>query len=139
MFPLLFSPLKIGQIELKNRIVMTPAATRLGEEAKIEFYAARARGGAGLIQLPPGTVDPASDFVAAAPLYHDRFISSLARMVEAIHVAGAAVSIQLWHAGRQLHYVNPGMPVVAPSPIPWSRTAVVPQELSIAEIEQLVE
>jgi len=72
ILPLLFSPLKIGRIELKNRIVMPPAATHLDDEAKIDFYVARARGGVGLIQLPPGTVDPASDYAAAPPLYHDK-------------------------------------------------------------------
>ena len=139
ILPLLFAPLKIGRIELKNRIVMLPAATNFAEEAKIDFYAARARGGVGLIQLPPGTVDPTSDYALAPSLYDDRFVPVLARLVDAIHSAGTVVSIQLWHGGRQLHVFNTETSVVAPSPIPWSRNAKVPRELSIPEIEELVE
>ena len=139
MLPLLFTPLKIGRIELKNRIVMPPAATHLGEEARIDFYVARARGGVGLIQLPPGIVDPASDYVAAPPLYNEKSVPVLARLVDAIHSAGAVVSMQLWHGGRQLHVFDDKTIPVAPSPIPWSRSAKVPRELSIPEIEELVE
>lgn len=137
--PLLFAPLRIGRIELKNRIVMVPMATNFNEAARIDFYLARARGEVGLIQLPGGNVDPASDYSPITPLYDDRFIPSLAQLVEVIHSAGALVSIQLWHAGRQLHLLRPGMSVVAPSAVPWSRSAKVPRELSTAEVEELVE
>lgn len=139
MLPLLFTPLKIGRIELKNRIVMPPAATHFNEAAKIDFYLARARGGAGLIQLSPGTVDPASEYVASTRLYDEEFIPVLARLVAAIHSAGTTVSIQLWHGGRQLHVFNDRTTLVAPSAIAWSRNAKIPRELSIPEIEELVE
>jgi len=137
--PLLFAPLKFGRIELKNRIVMPPAATCLGEDAKLDFYVTRAKGGVGLIQLPPGSVDPASEYAPSVPLYHDQAIPTLARLVDAIHAAGAVVSIQLWHGGRQLHVSDSDTAPVAPSPIAWSRGSRVPRELSIPEIEELID
>lgn len=118
---------------------MVPMSTNFSESVAVDFYLARARGGAGLIQLPWGNVDPASEYSPIRPLYHDKFVPGLARLVEAIHSAGAVVCDQLWHAGRQLHLLRPGMDVVAPSAIPWSRSARVPRELSIAEIKELVE
>ena len=137
MLPLLFSPFKFGRIEIRNRIVMTPTATHLPEAAHLEFYLARARGGVGLIQLAPGIVDANSHYDTATALYDDKFVPALARLVTAVHAEGAAISIQLWHAGRQLEIRN--LPMVAPSPISYSRTARVPRELSIPEIEELVE
>ena len=137
--PLLFAPLKFGRIELKNRIVMPPAATCLDEDAKLDFYVSRAKGGVGLIQLFPCTVDPASEYAPSVPLYHDQAIPALARLVDAIHAAGAVVSIQLWHGGRQLHVSDSDTAPVAPSPIAWSRGSRVPKELSIPEIEEVIE
>jgi len=137
--PLLFTPLKFGRIELKNRIVMPPAATHLGEDAKLDFYVTRAKGGVGLIQLPPGSVDPASEYAPSVPLYHDQAIPTLARLVDAIHAAGAVVSIQLWHGGGQLHVSDSDTVPVAPSPIAWSRGSRVPKELSVQEIEELID
>ncbi|MDM7999863.1 MAG: hypothetical protein QUS33_07670, partial [Dehalococcoidia bacterium] len=58
----LFTPIKIGKLELKNRIFMPPMIVRLAtygtpNDAVREFYAARARGGLALIVLTPGIVD----------------------------------------------------------------------------------
>lgn len=139
MLPLIFSPLRIGPIELKNRVVMTPVVTGLSIGCMIDFYSTRARGGAGLIQLPPGIVDQASKSFAPFSLYDHKIVPDLARLVEAIHSAGAAVSIMLWHGGRQLRSTAAGTSLVAPSPIPWSPRAEVPRELSIQEIKALVE
>ncbi len=135
----LFTPIRIRQVELKNRIVMTPVVTHLSEASEIDFYVSRARGGAGLIQLPPGIIDQASDNGVVLPLWDDRSVPRLARIVEAVHSAGSMVSIQLFHAGRQLESACTGSPIVAPSPIPWSRSAEIPRELSIQEIRELVQ
>jgi len=139
MLSLLFSPLEIGRIRLKNRIVMPPVVTRLSIEKQIDFFKARAQGGVGLIQLPPGHVDSAADEGDTLPLCNDEAVPHLARLVEAIHSAGAKVSVMLFHAGGQLRSTIAGTLVVAPSPIPWSKRAEVPRELSIEEIKELVE
>ncbi|MFC1907534.1 FAD-dependent oxidoreductase, partial [Chloroflexota bacterium] len=73
------------------------------------------------------------------PLYHEQAIPTLARLVDAIHAAGAVVSIQLWHGGRQLHVSGSDTVPVAPSAIAWSRGSGVPRELSVQEIEELIE
>ena len=58
----LFTPIKIGEIELKNRIIMPPIVDRLAVDGMVsdavkDFYSARAGGGVGLIVMTPGIVD----------------------------------------------------------------------------------
>ena len=61
---MLFSPINIGHLELKNRIVMAPMATHFADETGAvtdrlkNYYAERARGGAGMIILESGYIDP---------------------------------------------------------------------------------
>ncbi len=102
-FPHLFQPIKIGRLKLKNRIIMTPVGTRLAQDGMVtdalkEFYAARARGGVGLIILEPGFIEFEGEGMFLG-LYEDRFIQGLADMVQMIHAEGAGIGIQLFHAG----------------------------------------
>jgi len=138
MHSLLFKPLRIGKIELKNRIVMVPVVARLGIEEQIAFYTARARGGVSLIQLPPGHVDPSATEGDTLGLCDDKDIVIFSRLVSAIREAGARVSVTLFHAGAQMRSNVAGTSIVGPSAIPWSKRAEVPRELTIAEIEELV-
>jgi len=142
-FQLLFTPIKIGNIELKNRIIMPPMVDRLAvggmvTEAVKDFYAARARGGVGMIVLTPGIVDAsmASDIQLGA--YDDRFIPKLRELTDVVHAAGALMGIELMHLGRQGGGIV-GYESVAPSPIPWSSHEPAPRELTTAEVEDLVE
>ena len=63
---LLFSPVRVGGMEVKNRLVLAPMSTNLGSEdgqvsqALIDFFAARARGGMGLIVTGDVTMDTRS-------------------------------------------------------------------------------
>ena len=90
---LLFSPFKIRQVELKNRIVMAPTGTGFGNvggtasDKTMNFYARRALGGVGMIILETTTVDP-SGLISKTRLRidDDRFIeglSILARKIKA--------------------------------------------------------
>ncbi|MDO8472896.1 MAG: FAD-dependent oxidoreductase [Dehalococcoidia bacterium] len=145
---LLFAPLQIGSMRLKNRIVLAPmgiGAARQGFDAdyaaKLKaFVTQRARGGVGLIMLSGFVVDPRLKSIL--PLHDDTTVverSLLKEVAEAGHSAGAMMGIQLNHPGRQmLGDHKKGTPLVAPSPIPWSRRATVPRELSISDIEELV-
>jgi 2,4-dienoyl-CoA reductase-like NADH-dependent reductase (Old Yellow Enzyme family) len=90
---LLFSPLQVGTVRLHNRIVLPPIKTNMdlsGEQARA-WYRERARGGAGLV------------IVEATPLEQfeqDSFLDGLRGLAAAIHEAGAAAAIQLYHPGR---------------------------------------
>jgi 2,4-dienoyl-CoA reductase-like NADH-dependent reductase (Old Yellow Enzyme family)/thioredoxin reductase len=136
-------PIKVGSIELKNRIIMPPMIERLAadgmvSEALKDFYAARARGGVALIVLTPGIVDVTMASPIQLGLYEDRFIAGLRELTEVIHANGALIGIQLMHLGRQGEGIK-GYKAVAASPIPWSPTEEVPRELSRNEIEELIE
>src|ERR1700693_3607986 len=103
---ILLTSARIGQVEIKNRIVMPPMTTRLADDAGfvtqniIDYYMARVRGGTGLI-----TVEMASPTRAGRHrrrelgIYDDRFIPGLSQLVAAIHDGGAKASIQLGHGG----------------------------------------
>jgi len=145
----LFSPLKIKSMELRNRIVMPPMTTIMANadgtvgDAFIEYYTTRARGGAALITVETVEVHPYTHNLALGErgftaIYDDRFISGLKRFTESIHSAGAKCSVQLHHTGRAMIMLDPKYPPLAPSPIPHPGGSV-PRELTIGEIEGLVE
>ena len=139
----LFTPIKIGKIELKNRIIMPPMIDRLAvggmvTEAVKDFYAARARGGVALIVLTPGIIDISMASDIQLGIYEDRFIPSLKELTDLVHSSGALMGIELMHLGRQGGEIE-GYESVAPSPIPWSPHEEVPRELTTGEVEDLVE
>ncbi|MEW6275178.1 MAG: FAD-dependent oxidoreductase [Bacillota bacterium] len=144
----LFEPGKIGQLELKNRIVMPPMETNFagpqGEvtEQLIRYHVERAKGGVGLIIVEFTCVDyPAGK--AAAPhlsIHDDKLIAGHNELVEAVHRYGAKIALQIVHAGRQTtRRRTEGHQPVAPSPIPCGLMKAQPRELTIPEIEEIVE
>lgn len=105
----LFSPMNIGTMTVKNRIVMTAAEFSLGEpsgkanERLMDYYEERAKGGVGLII--PG-ICRVNDWAAASTytqlaMSHDYHIEPMREMVSRIHKHGAKLAIQLHHPGRQ--------------------------------------
>jgi 2,4-dienoyl-CoA reductase-like NADH-dependent reductase (Old Yellow Enzyme family) len=92
-YPLLFSPIKVGALELRNRIVMPPMVTCMeaGCDQDHAWYVARAKGGAGLIIREATPIRQ-----LANPAFTDR----LKRTVDAVHEAGAAVAVQLMERGH---------------------------------------
>lgn len=142
---LLFTPFRVGRLELGNRIVMSPMltcyATRSGEvtDRMGAYYAERARGGAGLVTVEYATVVPRSNnYLHHLGAWDDRFVPGLSRLVRAIHDGGAPVALQLGHAGRRASARVSGVQPVAPSALAGLGSDM-PRELSAAEIEHLVE
>ena len=102
----LFTPIKVGKLELKNRIIMPPMIERLAthgapNDAVKDFYAARARGGVALIVLTPGIVDISMASPIQLGIYDDSFIPGFKQFTDLIHSCGARMGIQLMHLGRQ--------------------------------------
>ena len=108
-YDMLFSPIKIGNLEIKNRIVMNAAEMSLGQingcptERMIAYYEERAKGEVGLII--PGIcrvndMGAASTFTQLS-MSSDRHIEPMREMVRRIHESGAKLCIQLHHPGRQ--------------------------------------
>lgn len=140
----LFSPLKVGNITLKNRIVMPPMAVSMatinGEVTNelINYYAARARGGVGLIIVEAACVDTPTGKEGLSQLVIDdlTYVTGLARLAKEIKAYSCPAFIQLFHAGRQTNKIlTGGVQPVAPSPLPCKVTREMPRELTIDEIE----
>lgn len=97
---MMFEPIQIGQLSLKNRIVFPPMTTGYEEKGgavtprAIEFYRTLARGGAGLITI--GDVCAIPTFSIVPALYDDCLIEGHQKLVEAVHGEGAAISAQIF-------------------------------------------
>jgi len=128
-YPELFQPIKIGNCVIKNRIVMAPMNTvfsvgNLGypNEQILAYYAARAKGGVGLIitECVLGTqLCSRFPYTANLHLFNPSHVAGLEEIAETIHVFGAKVFIQLSMGfGRQGHS-HTHEPPPAPSAIPY--------------------
>jgi len=141
----LFSPLRIGSVELENRIVSTAHQTTLVHEHLptedfVAYHEARARGGTGLIVLEATAVHP-SGLLTPHTLagYQEEIVPGLARVAEAVHGHGTRLFAQLFHGGREQISTPPREPALAPSAIPSLRFHVEPRALSEEEIESIVD
>ena len=142
----LFRPIRIGSMEVKNRLVMAPMGTNLGSEqgeptpSMISYYTARARGGVGLILTDDTTI-------TASALYHrkglrldvDHLIPSWKKLTQEVHSHGAKIAPQLVHPSFNAPSTFSGLQPVAASPIPSRRYREVPRELTGEEIEEIIE
>jgi 2,4-dienoyl-CoA reductase (NADPH2) len=143
-FPHLFSPLRLGSLTLKNRILMGSMHTGLedlpgGFERLAAFYAERARGGVSLI-VTGGFGINAQALGLAEQAAHSTLCSEAQALqhkvlTQAVHQEGGHIALQMLHVGRY-DYAAGG---VSASAIPSPLSPHVPHELTTAEIEQLIE
>jgi 2,4-dienoyl-CoA reductase-like NADH-dependent reductase (Old Yellow Enzyme family) len=140
----LLSPLRLGPVEIPNRIVSTAHQTSLvhGGVPTAEFVAyhtARARGGVGLIVLEAVTVHPSGALSSHAIAgYDERIVPVLGQLAVAVHARGGRLFAQLFHGGRENFQSPPREPVVAPSAVPSPRFRTEPRALTSQEIEEVV-
>lgn len=119
----LFSPLQLGTISLKNRIVMAPLTrNRAGEHGvpqamNVTYYEQRAS--AGLIITEATPISPTAHGYPALPgIYTPEQVAGWKKITEAVHAKGGKIVIQLWHVGRISHpSLIGGQTPVAPSAI----------------------
>lgn len=142
MFDALFQPIKIGQMEVKNRFVMPPMGTNLANhdgtagDALIEYYARRARGGFGLIITECTAVSPdGTSLYNETCMYDDRFIDSYRKLTDRVHEEGGKIAMQLVHHGRQggSAYIG-GKMVSGPSSVPCPLMQEPVHEMSNEEV-----
>lgn len=123
-FPHLLSPGRIGHLELRNRLFMSPMGSNLAEEDStcgeriIRYYEARAKGGAALVTM--GSVGVAwprgSGNARQVAISEDRFIAPLSKLVDAVHAHDCRVALQLQHAGAiSVNEPFRGFPFLVPS------------------------
>lgn len=134
----LFTPVALGPLTLKNRVVMAPMGTCLDNggfitDDTVAYYRRRAEGGVGAITVEGCLVS--ADTVGPEPrISGPEFLPGLRRVVEAIKPFGTVAGVQLMHPGRQ---VVQG-PSVAPSPVPLNSASPIPHPLTVPEIERIV-
>ena len=138
-FPHLLAPLTLGSVTLKNRVLMGSMHTGLEETGDwnrvAEFYAARARGGVGL--MVTGGMAPNREggvFPGAAGLFSDKDIANHRVVTDRVHQAGGKIAMQILHAGRYAY----GKECVSASPIKSPISPFVPAELDAAGIEKQI-
>ncbi len=139
----LFRPIQIRHMEIKNRIVMSPAATNLASlhggvtPSLINHYSLRARGGVGLIVTEDTTIGP-EYLWRNLSLREDRLIPEWRELVEAVHSFGAKIAPQLIHPSFNAPSALTGVPPVAASPIPSRIYREIPKELTIDAIQEII-
>lgn len=110
---IMFTPIKLGAIELKNRLVMAPLtrmraiAGHVPNPLAKTYYAQRAS--AGLIITEATQISPLGMGYPATPgIYSAEQTMAWKEIVEAVHAKGGTIVAQLWHVGRIpiLHYIQ---------------------------------
>jgi 2,4-dienoyl-CoA reductase-like NADH-dependent reductase (Old Yellow Enzyme family) len=150
----LFAPLQVGDVQLKNRIVMAPltrcraAPGRIPTPLMAEYYAQRAS--AGLIISEATSVMPMGVGYPDSPgIWSDEQVAGWQQVTAAVHAAGGLIFMQLWHVGRisDPYYLDGALPV-APSAIAAEghvslmrpkKAYVTPRALTLEEIPAIVE
>ncbi|HJV24249.1 MAG TPA: NADPH-dependent 2,4-dienoyl-CoA reductase [Aromatoleum sp.] len=140
-YPRLLEPLDLGFCALPNRVLMGSMHTGLEEssngfEKLAAFYAARARGGVGLIVT--GGIAPNSDgviFPGAAALTNDDEVGHHRPITEAVHAEGGRICMQILHAGRYAYHRSAVAPTALKAPI----SPATPREMSEDDIERTIE
>lgn len=151
----LFSPIKLGNIELKNRIAMAPLTrNRSGEggvhrELNATYYAQRASAGLIITEATPISV-MGHGYPNLPGIYNDAQVAGWKLVTDAVHAKGGKIVLQLWHVGRISHpslLPNGALPV-APSAIKPAGQAftyeglqdyVTPRALDASELPAIIQ
>lgn len=143
---LTFEPIRIKDMEVRNRTFMPAMGTLFGEaetnrvsERMKNYIEARAKGGVGLIMVEYSAVMPSGRAASMElGIWDDRFIPGLAGLAECAHKWGARIGVQLHHAGRSTTEDKSGFQPVAPTedsnPMRGSKPRALTEE-DISEIE----
>ncbi|MTD53519.1 mycofactocin system FadH/OYE family oxidoreductase 2 [Amycolatopsis pithecellobii] len=140
----LFSPLRVGPVVVRNRIVFSAHLTNyaqngLPSEQHAEYYAARAAGGAGLIITEEhSTHETDWPYEKLIHGFHREVIPGYRRITEAVHAHDTPIFAQLNHNGGQTSSMYSRLPVWAPSPVPDPMFREVPKAIDHREIAEVV-
>ena len=144
-YPHLLSPVGLGPVTLRNRVISTSHQTGLVHDhlptAELEAYhEARARGGAAAVFLEATAVH-ASGLLTAHTIggFRPEIVDAYRRLADRVHAHGARLFVQLFHGGREQISSSPKAPAVAPSAVPSLRFKCEPRALTVREIGALIE
>lgn len=143
-YPNLFSPIKIGNTTVKNRIFMPPLSTNLGNKGYVTdelvaHYRARAKGGVGLFVTEVVTVEPTYVYLPGDMSIHDdSFIPGWKKLVDAVHEYDAKILPQLFHPAY-MAFPIPGTPqLIAPSTVGPHYAKEAPRPATKEELKTII-
>lgn len=140
----LLEPYKIGNMELKNRVVMGPMATQFADkehhptDTLIEHYAARAKGGVGMI-ISEHTVTQVVGNYGHHTLwaFPESCVPYWKKMIDEVHKYGTKFIVQLGNTGNSCSSeFNGGIPTLSASAVPEPLYQCVPEQITVEQIEQ---
>ena len=143
MFPLLFKPIRIGPLEVPNRIFMPCLGTLFSTDQKLNerhyrYYERRAEGGAGLIVAGPVGIDFLGGGLIILSLREDSAIPDFKKLADRVHAHASKIFVQLFHGGRYtFSFMIEGQQALAPSAVRSRYTGEVPRAMGIEEIVQV--
>src|SRR5271163_2741591 len=152
----LFTPVQIGAINLKHRVVMAPLtrsrSTQPGDvpnDLMREYYTQRATDGGFIISEATTISISGRGWYGAPGIYTDEQVAGWRKITDAVHAKGARMFLQLWHTGRASHVATTGGATpVAPSMVPFETLVSTPdgwqqpsphRALDITEIPGIIE
>lgn len=143
-FSHLFSPIKVGETVVKNRVFMPPISTNLADkgyvtDALVAHYAARAKGGVGLIVTEVTTVEPTYIYLPGDMSIHDdSFIPGWKKLTEAVHQHDCKILPQLFHPAY-MAFPIPGTPrLIAPSNVGPYYAKEAPRSVTKEELKVII-
>ena len=144
-YPLLFRPLRIGPLEIRNRVIFAGHGSRFVDwhshhltERQGHYLAERAAGGVGLVIQGSSMVHPTGLAAAGVnEVYSDSGVPAYARVAEMVQSEGAAIFGQLSHLGRQGDTFAAHRELWAPSAVADPASRVVPHAMTHRDIAEL--
>eukprot|EP01134_Creolimax_fragrantissima_P007284 CFRG7284T1 len=151
----LFEPLQVGDILIKNRMVMAPLTrcradpeTRVPTEMMVQYY--RERAAFGMILTEATSINAMGVGYPATPgIWSDEQVEGWRKIVDAVHEEGGTIFLQLWHVGRMSHttFLDGKTPVSSSEETYDENVALIrpevkyqkPRALTLEEIEQTIE
>lgn len=143
-FPYLSSPIKLGNVQLKNRIVFSAHLTNFAEdnlpsERHAYYYAERAKGGAGLIIMEELSVHPSDHaYEKLVDGFLEEVLPGYRRITGLVHKYGAKIFAQINHNGNQASGMYNDLAVWGASPVPDPLFREVPKEIDQFDIDELI-
>jgi 2,4-dienoyl-CoA reductase-like NADH-dependent reductase (Old Yellow Enzyme family) len=145
-FPLLLSPLRIGTVTLRNRIVSSAHDTVMAHDGLVTdrlvaYHRARAEGGVGLVVTQAAGIHETARYTSHVLMASDdSCVEGFGRIADAVHPHGTTLFAQLFHPGREIMEGQDGsLPVAyAPSAVPTDRFHVVPRAMPLDLIAEVV-
>ncbi|NLE80921.1 MAG: mycofactocin system FadH/OYE family oxidoreductase 2 [Rhodococcus sp.] len=144
-YPHLFTRLRVGPLTLRNRVIFCAHLTNYAQSGRptdrhIDYYRARAAGGAGMIVTEEHTVHRSDHpYEKMIHGYEPSVIPAYRALTDAVHAEGAKILAQLNHNGNQSSGMYSRSPVWAPSAVPDPMFREVPKAIDEMEIRELID